>query len=197
MSSSFTFSFFSLQAKMSYVYYALAALLVIFSVYRPFITKLDKAKYSALGGASFLAPYVIDYHNKVPSIAAVYSSSSNNMTSILNLVHNFNADNAASFATSSTNTTQSLFFDAVVLFMLTAFVVSICGLFTRWHFPTTFIKPYSNSLVSGFFRHGLSISLILLAITRYKLLYPLINSLCLINHSITASMLLFNPCLLH
>jgi len=52
---------------MTYMYYASAALLVIFSVYRPFITKLDKVKYGALGGASFLAPFVIDYNNRATS----------------------------------------------------------------------------------------------------------------------------------
>lgn len=146
---------------MTYMYYASAALLVIFSVYRPFITKLDKVKYGALGGASFLAPFVIDYNNRATSTNQQQHQQQLNMTSILHLIH-VNASNMPVSPTSS----QSLFSDAVVLFMLTAFIVSVCGLFTRWHFPITFIKPNSSILVSGFVRHGLSILIILMAITR-------------------------------
>lgn len=150
---------------MTYIYYTSAALLVTFSVYRPFITKLDKVKYGALGGASFLAPFVIDYNSKTSKAATnLYNNNTNNMTSILNLTH-YNSI-ASNLSTTSTPPSQCLFSDAIVLFMLTAFIVSVCGLFTRWNFPITFIKPNSNSLVSGFVRHGLSVLIILMAITR-------------------------------
>ncbi|KAI8641907.1 Squalene/phytoene synthase-domain-containing protein [Parasitella parasitica] len=49
--------------------------------------------------------------------------------------------------------------------MLTTFIVSLCGLLTRWQFPITFINPRSSAVVSSFARHGLSVSLILMAIT--------------------------------
>ncbi|CEP13894.1 hypothetical protein [Parasitella parasitica] len=142
---------------MAYIYYSLAVLLVIFCIYRPFITKLDKAKYSALGGVSFFAPFVIDYNNKAAATASLYNNNANNMTSILNLVQ-------LNSAVATSLTAPPLFSDALVLFMLTAFIVSLCGLLTRWQFPVTFIKPCSSALVSNFVRHGLSISLILLAI---------------------------------
>lgn len=150
---------------MTYIYYASAALLVTFSVYRPFITKLDKVKYGALGSASFLAPFVIDYNNKAAKpTTSLYNNNTNNMTSILNLIHYDSI--ASNLSTASTPSSQCIFSDAIVLFMLTAFIVSLCGLLTRWHFPITFIKPKSNSLVSAFVRHGLSILIILMAITR-------------------------------
>ncbi|CAO3623937.1 unnamed protein product [Mucor fragilis] len=146
---------------MTYMYYASAALLVTFSIYRPFITKLDKVKYGALGGASFLAPFVIDYNNRTTTTNQQQHHQQQNMTSLLHLIH----VNASNMPVSSATSSQSLFSDAVVLFMLTAFIVSVCGLFTRWHFPITFVKPNASSLVSGFVRHGLSILIILMAIT--------------------------------
>jgi len=163
VSSLFSLSLSSLHnSKMTYMYYASAALLVTFSIYRPFITKLDKVKYGALGGASFLAPFVIDYNNRETTTNQQQHHQQQNMTSLLHLIH----VNASNMPVSSATSSQSLFSDAVSLFMLTAFIVSVCGLFTRWHFPITFVKPNASSLVSGFVRHGLSILIILMAITR-------------------------------
>ncbi|GAN01854.1 bifunctional enzyme CarRP-like isoform 1 [Mucor ambiguus] len=146
---------------MTYMYYASAVLLVTFSIYQPFITKLDKAKYGALGGASLISPFVIDYYNRATITNIQQQHHHQNMTSILHLTHT----NASNMSVPSVTSPQSLFSDAAVLFMLTAFIVSVCGMFTRWHFPITFIKPNASSLVSGFVRHGLSILIILMAIT--------------------------------
>ncbi|KAG0738777.1 hypothetical protein G6F16_008662 [Rhizopus arrhizus] len=54
--------------------------------------------------------------------------------------------------------------DSFVLSAITIFTISICGLLTRWHFQITFVKPSSNTFISGLMSHGISLCLVLVAI---------------------------------
>jgi hypothetical protein len=113
-------------------------------------------KYILLGGASFIVPFVIDQRNYDQT--TTFNNVSRNITYAL-ATPNPNYNNTS-------NSHTCLLMDAIVFSVLAAFTVSICGLFTRWHFPITFIKPNANAYLSGFMRHGISIGIISLATLR-------------------------------
>ncbi|KAI9487456.1 MAG: Squalene/phytoene synthase-domain-containing protein [Benjaminiella poitrasii] len=150
---------------MVYLFYSLVVLLVTLSIYRPFITKLDIAKYILLGGASFLIPFIIDYSS------SIYSDK---RCSSIKGLHNLTTPlHASSTLFSPFDTVQHLqsfhinpysSIDGIVISIITIFTVSVCSFFTRWHFPITFIKPRSNTFLHSFLRHGVSIMFILVAL---------------------------------
>jgi hypothetical protein len=143
---------------MSHLYYTFIVSLVTVSLYRPFITKLDQMKYILLGTASFLIPFTVDNHISNQSTFSV----SRNSTSVYALA----TPPSPTSIFNNSNSHTCLWVDAITLSLLTALTVSICGLFTRWHFPITFIKPNPSTYLSGFMRHGISIAIILLATWR-------------------------------
>ncbi|CEI98871.1 hypothetical protein RMCBS344292_12969 [Rhizopus microsporus] len=144
---------------MSTLFNSFIIALFIFSIYRPFISKLDKVKYITLGSISFLIPFTLHQHTQsrnTHNINGTFTSDSilklrtwNNLTVQLH-------DNDNTF----------LLNDSFTLLCITIFTVSLCGLLTRWHFPITFVKPNSNIYISGLMRHGISICLVVLAILR-------------------------------
>lgn len=142
---------------MSHLYYASIVFLVTFLAYRPFITKLDIMKYILLGALSFIAPFVNNHHSNHQTTFNVSGNVTSSMYPLVTATPNYSNMN---------NKSTYLLMDAIVISVLGAFSVSICGLFTRWHFPITFIKPNSNAYLSGFMRHGISIGLISLATMR-------------------------------
>ncbi|KAI8973627.1 Squalene/phytoene synthase-domain-containing protein [Mycotypha africana] len=166
----------------------MAAFLVVFSIYRPFITKLDTAKYIIFGCLSFLLPFFVehrytslDFHTPTFSskqytnytaslypVAAVYNlQTSSHYNNNNNPIYNHNSDTNATESTFRIN--QCLIIDAAVSVLISLITVSICGLSTRWHFPITFIKPTSTIYTSNVLKHGVSIALIFSAISSQSL----------------------------
>ncbi|OBZ83589.1 Bifunctional lycopene cyclase/phytoene synthase [Choanephora cucurbitarum] len=155
---------------MSYIYYTAAALLVVLSIYKPFISKLDKARSIGLGVASFLAPFIIKYNSLLESnIAFKFSKQWLYST---NLVHSSSSSNETTFDTMQhltyLNDNVSLMTDAIVLFILAFITASLHGLFTRWQFSITFVRPRANAYFSMFLRYGLSTLNLCLAVMSQK-----------------------------
>lgn len=155
---------------MAHIYYAFTAALVITSIYRPFITKLDITKYLLLGGISFMIPFILDYNSKMMSMTSVLSTLTattttrelTNITSTLSL----SSSTAISPNSEAYHNDKYLYIDAAVYFLISTLTVSTTGLFTRWHFPITFVKPNANIYTSALSRNGVSTLFVLLAILR-------------------------------
>ena len=148
---------------MSSIYYASAAALVVASLYRPFITKLDMIKYIILGSIASTIPYLMSGNPEVTYMSSP-TNSYENMT--LTPQHSVNSiTNATQFQVSRSSTADKyLYIDATVYFLISTLVISINGLFTRWHFTALFIKPNANTFVTALTRNGLSTLFVLLAI---------------------------------
>lgn len=83
----------------------------------------------------------------------------------------------AATTTALLNYNKYICMDAILYLLISAFTVSITGLFTRWHFPILYIKPKSNIYITGLARHGISTLFVLLAILRYfSHLLPFVHS---------------------
>lgn len=136
---------------MSLLFYSAITLLVVFTIYRPFISRLDIMKYIAIGGATLILPMIFEYQHKRESAA---SASPKNATTSVYTQHQSNFPEWEQPHTCY----------AIVLFLMSASVVSVCGLLSRWHFPITFIKPNSNPYISGLLRHGISLCFLYLAL---------------------------------
>lgn len=139
------------------------ACLFIFSVYRPFITSLDKVKYILLGSLSFVMPFT----NYQRSQTTNSYSMNGTLIKEISLFKFVPSTDLTSQLNDGSNTTALK--DSFFLLSITILTVSLCGLLTRWQFPITFVKPRATSYISGFMRHAISMCLVLLAILRYFL----------------------------
>lgn len=139
------------------------ACLFIFSVYRPFITSLDKVKYILLGSLSFIMPFT----NYQRSQTTILHSMNGTLIKELSLFK-FISSADLTYQLNDDSDTAALK-DSFFLLSITIFTVSLCGLLTRWQFPITFVMPRATNYISGFMRHAISMCLVLLAILRYFL----------------------------
>lgn len=163
---------------MSSIYYASTAVLILFSIYRPFITKLDLIKYVLLGFISFLTPFIITYNNKLimMTTATILDNTEKTFTNITSTIMYSTINNASTTKNAAAllnynNDNKCLYINAILYLLISAFTVSVTGLFTRWHFPILFIKPNSNIYINGLTRHGVSTLFVILAILRYFFLH--------------------------
>lgn len=140
---------------MSSVSNSIVILLVLFTIYRPFITRLDIMKYIMIGGLTLLLP-IISQHKKVSSPL------SNNATYTHTIYVTEDWKDQADV------NDAYLLTDTITFVMLSTSIISLCGLLSRWQFPINFVKPTSNPYLSSFLRHGISLFFIYLAI-RYTL----------------------------
>jgi hypothetical protein len=68
----------------------------------------------------------------------------------------------------SQNYSEIILSDALVLALLTAITITLCGLLSRWQFSILFVQPKSNVYISGFTRYGVSTALGCLGLLRYS-----------------------------
>lgn len=131
------------------MFYSFISLLVVFTIYRPFVTRLDVMKYVIMGGGSLILPLLLEHSTKSTS------ASLNNGTYV-----------TATALPDQHITHEHVYFfeNKVTLLMLTSSIVTVCGLLSRWQFPITFIKPSANPYLSGFLRHGISLYFLYLAL---------------------------------
>ncbi|CAO3688445.1 unnamed protein product [Rhizopus stolonifer] len=134
-----------------------AACLSIFSIYRPFITSLDKAKYVMLGFLSLIITFTD--HRRLQLTSA--HTTNGTLTNELNA---FNLVTWSDLTYLSINNETTMLKDSIFILSITLTTVSICGLLSRWKFPITYIRPSCNIYFSGLLRHGISVCLFLLAI---------------------------------
>lgn len=139
--------------------YALVPVFIIWFIHRPFINKLDLIKYVALGCISFVVSLFINYyHNEnifvVSAISAVPAPAPAATDQTIFIINNNNINDStsstateAAAALSALDFYKYLFMVAIKYLLISIFTVSITCLFTRWHFPITFINPNSAYIV--------------------------------------------------
>jgi hypothetical protein len=148
---------------MTHTYYACSALLLVLSIYRPFITKLDRVKYLLFGTIAFMLPFAALLENEKINIEA-NTVNKNNTLSALSLYMSPNM----TWIVNSQNYSEIILSDALVLALLTAITITLCGLLSRWQFSILFVQPKSNVYISGFTRYGVSTALGCLGLLRYS-----------------------------
>lgn len=145
---------------MSTLFNSFIACLFIISIYRPFITSLDKCKYLVLGFFSFILPFT--YYQSTPT--TIEHNINGTLPIDLNIFKLFTSTDPDTQIFNNVN--AIVFKDSFVLLFIATFATSVCGLLTRWHFHVTFVNPQTNPLISGFMRHGISMALVFMAVLR-------------------------------
>ncbi|KAG1456682.1 hypothetical protein G6F56_006777 [Rhizopus delemar] len=143
---------------MSTLFNSFIACLFIISIYRPFITSLDKCKYLVLGFFSFILPFT--YYQITPT--TIEHNINGTLPIDLNIFKLFTSTDPDTQIFNNVN--AIVFKDSFVLLFIATFATSVCGLLTRWHFHVTFVNPQTNPLISGFMRHGISMALVFMAV---------------------------------
>lgn len=138
---------------MNHWYSSTLSVLALWLVYRPFATKLDKAKLALFGAFSFITPFIA-FHSKDSS--EISSVTETNNTSLYQYIVQPSWQINQEYVVSH----------AFVFTLISVYAVIVSSLFTRWHLPITFVKPKSNYYRSAFMGQGCASILYALALIR-------------------------------